>query len=468
MRLFGFEITRAKAAPVTGSVDRGRSWWPIIREPFAGAWQRNLEERPDTLLTYHAVYACITRIASDVAKCRLKLVERNENGIWSEVDNPTFSPVLRKPNDYQNRIQFFECWMVSKLVAGNTYVLKARDNRGVVTGLYPLDPVKCRVLVGPDGSVWYQLGVDSLSGLYESVTVPASEIIHDMSTLRHHPLQGVPPMAPAALAATHGLNIQRNSVKLFANGSRPGGILTAPGNISKEDVDRLKEMWEQNQGGDNIGRVAVLGSGLSYHDMVTNATDAQLVEQLGLTGKMVCASFGVPPHMVSVADPPAYNNIEALNQQYYSQCLQKEFEAIELLLDEGLGIGVGRKVGDSGRTLGTEFELDDLLRMDTATLIKAESEAVRGGFRKPNEARARLNAPPVEGGDTCYLQHQDYSLAALAKRDASEDPFATANGKGSSQAANNAVAVEAAKSIHKAITASKKKRRLKGLRQNGV
>jgi phage portal protein BeeE len=64
--------------------------------------------------------------------------------------------------------------------------------------------------------------------------------------------------------------------------------------------------------------------------------------------------------------------------------------------------------------------------MDQATMLKALSDGVRGGIVAPNEARQRLGYKPVEGGDSPYLQHQDYSLAALAKRDASPDPFAVA------------------------------------------
>jgi hypothetical protein len=56
------------------------------------------------------------------------LVEQDSNGIWKEVDVAAFSPVLRKPNRYQNRIKFIEQWVVSKLLHGNTYVLKQRDN----------------------------------------------------------------------------------------------------------------------------------------------------------------------------------------------------------------------------------------------------------------------------------------------------------------------------------------------------
>lgn len=422
MRLFGLEITRAKAAPgLQAWSSSSGGWWPIIREPFTGAWQRNLEERTETLIAYHAVYSCITLIASDIAKCQLRLVEETSPDIWEKTYSSAFSPVLQKPNNYQTRIQFVESWMTSKLINGNTYVLKQRDQRGVVTALYVLDPTRIKALVAPDGQIYYELAADNLAGVRDSVTVPSSEMIHDMTTVRFHPLCGLPPMAPASLAATHGLDIQRNSISLFRNSGRPGGILTPEATISKEAGERLKEQWEQNYTGMNSGKVAVFTNPLKFQPLAQAAKDAQLIEQLGLSSKMVCSAFSVPAHMVGVGDPPSYNNIEALNQQYLGGCLQKHIEAIELCLDEGLGL-----TDVPGRKYGTEFDLDGLLRMDTATLIKSEAEAVRGGIKAPNEARKRLNLGPVTGGNTPYLQHQDYSLAALAKRDASDNPFGTA------------------------------------------
>jgi hypothetical protein len=67
-----------------------------------------------------------------------------------------------------------------------------------------------------------------------------------------------------------------------------------------------------------------------------------------------------------------------------------------------------------------------LLRMDSATQIDVLSKAVGSAIMSPDEARAKRNLGPVPGGATPYLQQQNYSLAALAKRDSSDDPFGTA------------------------------------------
>jgi HK97 family phage portal protein len=414
MRIFGLEITRAKTDKALSPVAQNRGgWWPIVREPWAGAWQRNISINFDSVLSYHAVYACVTLIASDIAKLRVKLVAQDENGIWTEFKNPAYDPVLRRPNPYQNRIQFWESWILSKLLRGNTYVLKQRDARGVVSRLYILDPTRTTPLVADDGSVFYQLRSDNLSGFTEDVVVPAREIIHDRFNCLFHPLIGVSPIYANGLAATQGLNIQTNSAMFFANRSMPGGILTAPGAIGDETAARLKAAWETNYGGDNSGKVAVLGDGLTFEPIMMTSVDAQLIEQLKWTAEVVCSTFHVPPYKIGIGAMPTYNNIQALNVEYYSQCLQSLIEAAELALDDGLEMATG---------IGTEFDLDNLLRMDALTQMDMLEKSK--GKMTVNEQRWRLSLKPVEGGDTVYLQEQDHSLAALAKRDARPDPFA--------------------------------------------
>jgi hypothetical protein len=55
--------------------------------------------------------------------------------------------------------------------------------------------------------------------------------------------------------------------------------------------------------------------------------------------------------------------------------------------------------------------------MDSATLIDVQAKGVGSGLVAPNEGRRKLNLPPVKGGETPYLQQQNYSLAALDARD---------------------------------------------------
>jgi HK97 family phage portal protein len=451
LRLFGLDIRRSSPAPTEAKSGGdavsfpvglgGAVWsWPAIRESFTGAWQRGIVARPETVLNYHAVYACVTLIANDIAKMRIKLVEQDANGIWGETKSPAFSPVLTKPNHYQNRIKFLEHWVRSKLVHGNAYILKGRDARGVVTELYVLDPTRVKPLVAPDGAIYYQLGTDWLSGVPdESPAVPASEIIHDTMNALFHPLVGISPIYACGLAASQGLSIQSNSTAFFSNGARPGGVLTAPGRIDKDTAERLKTGWQKNFTGENSGGVAILGDGLAYTPMVMTAVDSQLIDQLKMTAEMICSVYHVPPWMLGLAELPTRVAVEALNQQYYTQCLQILIESIELCLDEGLGL-----VNVPGHAYGSELDLEGLLRMDQAAQYKVYGDGILAGLLKPDEGRAKLDLPPVPGGDAVYLQQQNYSLQALAKRDAKADPFAADTPAAPAASANdNAAAAKA-------------------------
>jgi HK97 family phage portal protein len=394
-------------------------------ESFTGAWQRNMGA-PDpqtSILAFSAVFSCVTGIAGDVAKMRIKLTQ-DVNGICEEItEKQPWLSVLRKPNRYQNRIQFVSDWIVSKLLFGNAYILKERDGRGVVNALYVLNPLLVTPLVAEDGSVYYRLGRDFLAGVTEdnlgedNPTVPASEIIHDRMCCLWHPLVGVSPIYACGVTATMGNRIQANSTNAFSNGSRPGGVLEAPGKISDETAARLKKAFEENFSGVNVGRLAVLGDGLKFTPMTMSAESSQLIEQLKWTVDDVARCFHYPPWKLGGAMPVRTGPNE-LATMYYTDCLQTLIESLELCLDEGLALPLG---------MGTELDLDNLMRMDTAALFTTNSEGVGGGWMAPDEARYRANLPPVPGGSSPMIQQQNYSLAALAKRDAQADPFASRN-----------------------------------------
>lgn len=409
-----------KQVPLPPLSGRG-GWWPhYVSEPYTGSWQRNEEITFDTALTFSAVFACTTLIMSDIGKLALRLVEQDSDGIWTETENSAYSHVLRKPNRYQNKTQFLESWMASKLNSGNTYTLLQRDNRRVVNAMYVLDPSLVTPLTATDGSVYYELKRDDLSGLTkERVVVPASEIIHDRMNCLFHPLVGLSPIFACARATTQGIAIQGNSTKLMNTGSIPGGVLTAPGAISDATAARLKAYWETEFAGNNVGRVAVLGDGLKYEGMAWNPVALQLVEQLRWTGETVCTCYRVPPALVDIGPPPPYAGFAPLVQKFYSQCLQSLINALEWSLDEGLGLG--RQFGNS---YGTELDPDDLIWLDWEARSKAAQEGIRSGGLAPDEARKRFyGLGKVPGGKYPYLQHQDYSLPALAERDA-DKPFA--------------------------------------------
>lgn len=396
-------------------VDDSRGWIPVFQEAYTGAFQVDDPIPLGDALAHPTVYACVTQIASDIGKLRLRMTKK-QSGVWIETNTPL---VLQKPNNFQTRQKFIESWVISELTYGNTYVLKVRDRNGQVKQLYVLDPNKVEPLVSESGDVFYRLNQDHLAQVHADIdAVPASEIIHDTMECLFHPLVGVPPLYAASMATAQGLAIQENSTRFFQNNAQPGGLLTAPGQIKDTTAERIKAAWATKYTGDNAGKIAVLGDGLKFEALSTTAVDSETLGQLAWTDEKICSAYKVPPYKVHVGKPPTYQESETLDRKYYSDCLQRLMEAIESLLDLGLSVPEGN---------GTEFDLGGLLRMDISLKMRTASEGVKGGIMAPNEGRQWFNWLPVQGGDTPYMQQQNYSLADLDNRsrllpDSSDDP----------------------------------------------
>lgn len=409
MRIFGLEIRRAEK--LLSPVSEYRGGWRNILESFTGAWQAGVEETRGDLLTYPTLYACQSRIASDVGKLPFTL-RSYVNGISVVTSNVAYDAVLKKPNPYQTPAQFREYWILTKLVFGNAYILKRRDNRGVVNGMYVLNPERVVPMVSDAGFVYYQLQTNAISTLpngypAEGLIVPASEVMHDRCMTIHHPLIGVPPVAAANWPATKNLKILRNATKFFANNAQPGGILTGPVGMKESDAEKIKDYWTTNFTGDNVGKVAIIGADMKFTSFAVKSIDSQMVEQMRYSDEQICQPFGIPPFKVGIGTIPTGLGVDGVNLLYYNDALQTHIEHMESLLDEGLKISA---------PLGIELDLDPLLRMDAAKRAEVEVALVGGKIKTPDEGRACFNLAPTDGGSTLWGQHQDYPLGVLATR----------------------------------------------------
>ena len=402
-------------APVQGGGN-----WSYVNEPFTGAWQRNMELKREDLLLFHAIFACISTISQDIGKLPLEL-KKKDGDIWVKTKDKNLK-FLDKPNPFQTMQQFLEYWVISKITRGNTYVLKRRDAFGNILHLILLNPDNVTPLVDDFGNVFYRIGIDRLAGQTESIILPASEIIHDRENCLYHPLVGISRIQAASGAAVQGTEIQNYGSSFFHNMGRPSGILTTAGKLNEDDAKKIQKAWNDNYSGNNIGKTAVLGGDMKYVAMSIPASDAQMVEQHKWSAEISCSAMRVPAFKVGYATLPSGVKPEDMERIYLNGCLQSLIEAIENCLDDGLGLK------DKGYEVF--IEISGLLRMDSMSQMNYYAGLVKGSLLTPNEGRSALNYKPVDGGDSIYIQQQNYSLEAIAKRDAKDDPFATSAKKG--------------------------------------
>ena len=406
----------------------------FVQELFSGAWQENKEITREDMTAFYAVFACISLISKDIGKMPVLLKKKKEGVLVDALTPKELVRVFRKPNHYQNWQQFNEQWTQSLLLRGNTYIFKVRDAFGELYRLVILNPDLVTTLVDDNGEIFYQLSNDRLTQT-DNVIIPASEIIHDRINALYHPLIGLTPIMACALASEQGISILRNSKNFFTNGSRPGGVIEVPGALDAEKAKDIKSKWDINYGGVNVGKTGILSDGAKYVSIGMKATDSQLIEQLNMSARIVCTAFNVPPFKIGVTDVQGATKVSDLNEIYYSDCLQSYIEARENLLDEGLNL--------KDYKVEAFLDLDVLIRMDSTSKIAYFKDGISAGIFSPNEARQKLGYLPVNGGESPMIQQQNFSLEALAKRDAKDDPF------GKSDTSNQPIAEP--KSLYKGV-----------------
>lgn len=418
MQLFGYELTlqRKATGPLRpAAVGSSGGWWPIVREPYTGAWQLNDPMTTESALSTPSAFAVVSRIASDISKIAPPLLlEQDDNGFWTETTNSAYTPVLRRPNRYQTSQQFHERVVLSLLLHGNAYVLKSRDARGVVNALYLLEPSRVKVLVAPDGAVYYELQPNDLAGIPNDappVVVPARELIHMRWNCLFHDLMGISPLYALSGVVTQAQTIQANSTTFFGKGGRPAGVLIAPTKLDPLSAQRIKADAANWKTGEQL----VLENGMKYEPVSTTAVQSQLIEQLGWTEEKICEVFGMPISILNSAKQPPYANAEASQLQYKSECLEVHLTTIANGWTEGLELPSYLKI---------EFDDTLLIWMDTATRTNAAKVAIVAGM-SPNEVRATyFGLGPVPGGELPYLQQQNWPVSTLAERDPPSVPAA--------------------------------------------
>lgn len=76
-------LRRTRKNQKSGRDVREAGWTSLfqaVAEPFSGAWQQGVKADPEAVLSFHAVFACISLISQDIAKCGCVLCRRMRMG----------------------------------------------------------------------------------------------------------------------------------------------------------------------------------------------------------------------------------------------------------------------------------------------------------------------------------------------------------------------------------------------------
>lgn len=385
--LFGSLFRASADTPATAS-DADDSW-------YRGGWgPRSATGRvvtPDTAMQVAAVFSCVNLLARTVAMLPLSVRRWEANGDTREApENPLYGILRTRPNNWQTAYDFRAMMMGHLCLRGNAYAEILSGRRGAVDQLIPLHPDRVTVRRNNDGTLIYDL-TDPWSGKLRRLV--ADEVFH-LRGLSSDGLLGISPIGQMREAIGLALATEEHGARLFSNNSIPGGVLTVPGKLSPEAKRNLKSDWEEMQGGlGNAHRVAVLVEGLKWEQVGLSNTDSQFLASRNFQIEEIARIFQVPLFMLGVTEKSTTwgSGLEQLLIGFVIYSLMPWLVAWEQAIARDLIVAPDFYFA--------KFNLNALLRGDSAQRAAFYKTMVGLHAMTPNEVREREDMNKIEGGD---------------------------------------------------------------------
>lgn len=343
-----------------------------------------------TAMTDPTVFACVTKLAEDFARCPPRLYKALPDGSREEAKNHPVARLLKRPNRLQTWFEFAEQMEAARRLRGNAYAVTLRDRRGQPTEIFPINPDAVMVLEGSDGNIFYnvnRVGLFQIAVLRDlPVSIPAEDVLH-VRGLAFNMTVGAGPLSFARDLIGVALGLIQQVARWMANGARPSGVLQTAKTLTHEAAARLKASWTALfVGVQNVGSVAVLEEGLEWKPMSLNADDLQFVEQRKQTALDICKFFNMPPHKVGIVDGMSKMNQTQADQAYVNETIAPELERWEQKLEQFFDL--------DAQGLEIEFDESSLLRADILTRINIGRLGVLSGLTTSEEWRIDEKLPP--------------------------------------------------------------------------
>jgi HK97 family phage portal protein len=277
--------------------------------------------------------------------------------------------------------------MVSLLLRGNAYAaVVASDRFGRPTMLQVLSP----------DAVQVDVDQNTARRVYKvnNNPFPSSKMLHIVGmSLPGHP-QGLSVISYAARTIGLGLAAEEFGSMFFGNGAHLSGVIEIPGDIEKDKARRVKENFEASHSGmRHAHAVGVLSGGAKFAPVSVSPEDAQFLGTRAAQTTDIAMLFGIPPHMLGQVDRTTSwgKGIEEQTLGFLKFTLS----------------GWVNRFEDAWSTMlqqpwQARFNLDGLLRPDSAARYTAYQAARNASIMTPNEIRALENLPPIEGGEDLF------------------------------------------------------------------
>jgi HK97 family phage portal protein len=358
---------------------------------------------PRSAMGLSAVWACSNLISGTISSLPLQVFATGRDGYRTpEKSHPLYGVLHDSPNFDQTALDFWDYINLSVELWGNGYARKVRGANGRIVALRPIKPESVTVRRLREGPLEYRWTEDA-----QSFVELESEVLHIRGP-GGDPLGGMSTLTFARNSFSAAQAADRAAAGMFKNGLRPSGVIKFKEWLTPEQrAIAHAAVAEKYLGAINSGRPFIAEGGMEYQHLTISPEDAQMLETRQFSIEEVCRFFGVPPVLIGHAGASTAwpTSVEQQIIMFIQFTLRRRLKRIEQAISKQL-----LSAEDRARGIVVEWNIEGLLRGDSAARASFYGSGLQAGWLTINEVRGRENLPAVAGGDTPRMQMQNVPI----------------------------------------------------------
>jgi len=365
-----------------------------ILSVFGGQESRSgIQVDQDIAVTFSSVYACIRILSETVASLPLSIYKQEGKSKSVDSLHPLQKILHDSPCECYTSFDWRQLMQASILLWGNGYSKIIRNRK-------TYEPEWLDFIHPSIVEPFQVIRKDGTKSLRYKIHKPDGEEIIYAENMIHIPglgFDGISGKSPIEIAKENialGLVAERFGAEFFANGASFNGILSSEQTMKKEQIDLVTDSWAKRYTGDgNRWKTPMLPFGVKYSPVGIPLEQAQFIATRKFQVEEVARIYGVPLHMLNSLDRSTFSNIEHQGIEFVTNTIRPIVVRWEQELNRKL-------LKESEKTTHyTKFNLEGLLRGDSASRAAFYNTTVTLGVLTRNEVRELEDRNPLEGLD---------------------------------------------------------------------
>jgi HK97 family phage portal protein len=260
-------------------------------------------------------YRCINMIASSVASVPYKLFERLADGTEVEVEEAPVLELLKKPNPFTAKQDFFHNAISYLQISGNTFIHRVGADNRPPTELYTLNPQYITIIPGSryeEYIKYYTYGNSRENEQIEPEYICHLKLFNPVDNY-----YGMSPGLPAIRSIQQSNSAMTWNVSLLKNNAKPSGVLSPKKPISDDQFDELHQDLSENFTGEfNAGNVMVTND-VEWQRMSLTPSEMDWLKGMVHAEKLIAVSWGVDPVLIGDSQNRTYQTFKDAQKSFY-------------------------------------------------------------------------------------------------------------------------------------------------------